>query len=170
MNNKIDWSKNRLDIEYELKKILIDLYTAQYNHQIDVYAYVDNGTVVFDTFDNPGGNSWLEDEHFTIYSVQGDMISKFPDFLEFEIEDYANLLEMTKEELVELVAEKSEIDTEDVDEYDCEKVICDNEELSKKYDKGYEEFLWHSDFITDEVNSALERLKTEIEESEEITD
>lgn len=166
MSYKIDWDKNGRDIEYELKKLLIDLYLAQYRYQIDVYAYVENGTVVFDTFDNPGGNSWYEDDHFTVFNFRGDMISKFPDI--FEIEDYANLLKMTKEELIELVAKELKINTEDVDKYECKRAIRDNEELNERYDKGYEEFLWDSDYVTDDVTSALERLKYEIKESEKM--
>ena len=37
-------------------------------YQTDVYLYIDddgNGTI--DTFTNVGGNSWLNDDHFTIY-------------------------------------------------------------------------------------------------------
>lgn len=39
------------------------------SYQTDVYMYVDdNGVASLDTFVNVGGNSWLDDDHITIYS------------------------------------------------------------------------------------------------------
>lgn len=36
--------------------------------QIDIYLYIDDeGNGEIDTFTNPGGNSWRDDDHITVY-------------------------------------------------------------------------------------------------------
>lgn len=48
----------------QIKEFQIDLN----GYQTDVYLYVNEGNGTIDTFTNVGGNSWLDDDHFTIYS------------------------------------------------------------------------------------------------------
>ena len=48
----------------QIKEFQIDLN----GYQTDVYLYVKDGNGTIDTFTNVGGNSWLDDDHFTIYS------------------------------------------------------------------------------------------------------
>ena len=53
----------------ELVNLLIDFDFDQNEYQTDVYMYIgEDGKARLDTFINVGGNSWLNDDHITIYS------------------------------------------------------------------------------------------------------
>ena len=73
--------KNREQIIDELVEMLIqfDLDCNQYD--TDVYLYLDDeGNAELDTFVNPGGNGWLDDDHYTIYTDKQryeDVISNY---------------------------------------------------------------------------------------------
>ena len=62
--------KNREAIVAKLAEMLkkFDLELNRYN--TDVYLYYDKEkqTAELDTFINVGGNSWLNDDHYTIYT------------------------------------------------------------------------------------------------------
>ena len=61
--------KNRKEIVEELTEILMDFDRKKNKYQTDVYLYYDEETQTakLDTFANVGGNSWLNDDHYTIY-------------------------------------------------------------------------------------------------------
>lgn len=60
---------NREEIVEQLTEMLIDFAKARRLYQTDVYLYYDVATCTasLDTYDNIGGNGWLDDTHFTIY-------------------------------------------------------------------------------------------------------
>lgn len=61
--------KNYDEIADELAEMLKNYALAQNEFQTDVYLYVKkDGTAELDEFTNAGGNSWLNDDHITIYS------------------------------------------------------------------------------------------------------
>lgn len=62
--------KNRNDILVQLVNILMDFDKQSNNYQTDVYLYynIDTETAELDTFINVGGNSWLNNDHYSIYS------------------------------------------------------------------------------------------------------
>lgn len=52
----------------ELTNLLIDFDLDQNEYQTDVYLYIgEDGKARLDTFINVGGDSWLNDDHITIY-------------------------------------------------------------------------------------------------------
>lgn len=61
--------KNREEIIEKLVELLIQFDKDRNGYQTDVYLYYDgeNQTAELDTFVNVGGNSWLNDNHYTIY-------------------------------------------------------------------------------------------------------
>lgn len=61
---------NREEIVEKLAEMLIDFAKARHPYQSDVYLYYDEATCTasLDIFDNIGGNGWLDDDHYTIYS------------------------------------------------------------------------------------------------------
>lgn len=61
--------KNREEIIEKLVELLIQFDKDCNRYQTDVYLYYDgeNQTAELDTFVNVGGNSWLNDDHYTIY-------------------------------------------------------------------------------------------------------
>lgn len=60
---------NHNELVNELTDMLITFDKECNQYQTDVYLYYDkeNNTALLDTFVNVGGNSWLDDDHFTIY-------------------------------------------------------------------------------------------------------
>ncbi len=62
--------KNRAEVLAQLVEILKDFDKCMNEYQTDVYAYYNDATetVELDTFVNVGGNSWLNDDHITIYT------------------------------------------------------------------------------------------------------
>lgn len=105
--------KNREQIIDELVEMLIqfDLDCNQYD--TDVYLYLDDeGNAELDTFVNPGGNSWLDDDHYTVYTDKQryeDVISNYWT----TTDDIADALDMSVEQLIQ---EACDFENEDYDE------------------------------------------------------
>ena len=60
---------NHDQIIEQLSELLRQFDVKLNRYQTDVYMYVrENGFAELDTFVNVGGNSWLDDDHITIYS------------------------------------------------------------------------------------------------------
>ena len=61
--------KNREEVIEKLTDMLIDFDKDLNRYQTDVYLYYDaeSQTATLDTFVNVGGNSWIDDEHYTVY-------------------------------------------------------------------------------------------------------
>ena len=61
--------KNYDEVKEQLVELITDFEIRKNRFQTDVYLYIDeNGTGTLDTFVNVGGNSWIDDDHITIYS------------------------------------------------------------------------------------------------------
>lgn len=58
---------NEKQLVHELADLLLDLDIQCNRYQTDVYLYIEDGVGRLDTFVNVGGNSWLDDDHITIY-------------------------------------------------------------------------------------------------------
>lgn len=93
-------------------------------YQTDVYLYFDRDTnnATLDTFVNVGGNSWLNDDHYTIYCDRehygdwNDYYCNYGDFargLNMDLEDF------DKEVIAYLIREE-EIDNDEIDDYKIE--------------------------------------------------
>ena len=60
--------KNIEEITAKLAEMLKQFDIELNRYQTDVYLYIDeNGTATLDTFVNVGGNSWINDDHYTLY-------------------------------------------------------------------------------------------------------
>lgn len=61
---------NREEIVERLAELLMQFDKELNSYQTDVYMYIDEetGAATLDTFVNVGGNSWLDDDHITIYT------------------------------------------------------------------------------------------------------
>lgn len=122
--------KNREAVIEELAEMLKQFDMDRNQYQTDVYAYYNEETeeVTLDTFTNVGGNSWLDDDHTTIYTDKEhyDGISEH-----FQsIQEFADALDMSVEELTAKTAEYREIDIEDVDYYEVQ-IYVDEEHIEK---------------------------------------
>ena len=127
-------------------------------YQTDVYLYIDSeGNGSLDTFVNVGGNSWLDDNHYTIYSDK----EHYDTFIDFwtSVGELAEALEISEEKFIEDVANFYHMDIEDVGYVECHDYICDHEKLFDKLAEIY------SDYINNDLNAEYaERAETMVED------
>lgn len=72
--------KNYDEVRETLIETIADLETRKNRYQTDIYLYIDeNGHGTIDTFANVGGNSWLNDDHITIYTDREHYETKLDD-------------------------------------------------------------------------------------------
>ena len=72
MTNMLYWDelKNAQELKDELKERLIRFWIDCNSFETDVYLYIDEETQTGElyNFQNVGGNSWLDDDHITLYT------------------------------------------------------------------------------------------------------
>lgn len=144
----------------ELSEIMRDFDKARNQYHTDVYIYFDdnmNGTL--DTFTNVGGNSWLDDDHYVLYTdkphYDDDNFSTFQ-----TIPDLADALGMSEDELIEQAYMASGLaedgyDISDVDYSDVQEYIKNNDELSDRLTDAYCDYIDNS-FYDDYIPVAQE--------------
>ena len=142
-------------------------------YQTDVYLYIDddgNGTI--DTFTNVGGNSWLNDDHFTIYrdrehhnTMMDELINgtSYRWLIEELEAAFSNLSGIEKEVFDALTEDLDEDELEDIESiddleaYEVEQYLMDH--YSDEIEKYYREsFVPDScmDYIGDTAYNALD--------------
>lgn len=133
--------KNREAIVEELAEMLKKFDMQLNEYQTDVYLYYDEEeqTAELDTFTNVGGNSWLNDDHYTIYSDKEHFESYF-DIFE-ETSDFASAVGIPEKELIAKAAKYFEADTDEIGRYELEKYIESDESLMKHLIESYEDAL-----------------------------
>lgn len=106
--------KNRNAIIEQLADMICQFDVEHTGYQEDVYLYIDkDGNATLDTFVNVGGNSWRNDDHYTIYRKPEWYNGKISVSEMFnDIDDIAMALDTTSEELIKEAAEYFE---EDID-------------------------------------------------------
>lgn len=99
--------KNRNAIIEQLADMLYQFDVEHTGYQEDVYLYLDkNGNATLDVFVNVGGNSWRDDDHYTIYRKPEWCNGKISVNEMFsDIDDFALALGTTSEELIKEAAE-----------------------------------------------------------------
>lgn len=69
----------------ELTTMLLNLDVDQNDFQIDIYIYVrDDGDAYLYQFENPGGNSWLNDDHIILYEDKPHYDDYYEGFYEYD--------------------------------------------------------------------------------------
>lgn len=95
--------KNRQAIVEEIIRMMMEHDMDHTRYQEDIYLYLyDDGTGEVTTFANVGGNSWLNDDHITVYQMP-ELYTDWTDFVP-EIGDIANVLEWDVNTLKERAA------------------------------------------------------------------
>ncbi len=114
MENKVI-IRNEDEIISQLEEILKQNSIEMPNYQVDIYLYFDeNGIGTLETFTNVGGNSWLNDDHYTIFSMPQHYETIIDTFQ--SIEEIADAIDIPVDELFEEVATYFDYDdVEDVD-------------------------------------------------------
>lgn len=134
--------KNKAAVLEELVELLKQFDISLNRYQTDVYLYIDDdGNGTLDTFVNVGGNSWLNDDHYTIYSDK----EHYDTFIDFwtTIGELAETLEVSEEKFIEDVANFYHMDIEDVGYVECHDYICDHEKLFDKLAEIYTDYICH---------------------------
>lgn len=74
---------NREEIVEALAEMLMQFQKELNSYQTDIYMYIneETGEATLETFENVGGNSWLNDEHITIYT-DGEHYETFLDMFD----------------------------------------------------------------------------------------
>lgn len=112
--------KNREEILEQLTDMLIQFDKDCNNYQTDVYLYYDeeNQTAQLDTFVNVGGNSWLNDDHYTIYSDR----EHFSDMWDWfnNAEEIADALEIPVEQFRKEVISFLEIGDDEAEDFELD--------------------------------------------------
>lgn len=145
----------------ELAEMICDFDIRCNNYQTDVYMYidVDAGTATLDTFVNVGGNSWLNDDHITIYRDTEHLDGPLDWYN--DIDELAEYAGTTKEALLDEVRKYYDLDsTDDVDFSDAYMYI-------KQEADGYREKLTaeYGAALRADFGQFVERAKAALDET-----
>ena len=150
------------ELNDELIELLKQFDKELNGYDTDVYLYYDEdtNTATLDTFVNPGGNSWLNDDHYTIYTDKQHYDS-YMDWYDGDLSVIADCLNTTVDDLyLETMEYNNTDDEDDISEadvlyyiYDCGKygqilydIYCDaidndyNSEYADKAREVWDEF------------------------------
>lgn len=158
--------KNRSEVVERLAELMAKFEAECATYDIDIYAYYNDetGEVELTGYDNIGGNSWINDNHITLYTVKGSNCGLLGSEFYATVEDIADGLCMTAEELLKetiddgLIDEDEEI--EDADDFKHE--IC-------KYVKSMHSYMdmlqsvYKDAFDMDEIRARAEDCIAELE-------
>lgn len=168
--------KNYDEVRETLIETIADLETRKNRYQTDIYLYIDeNGHGTIDTFANVGGNSWLNDDHITIYTDREHCETKLDDlqngdgrgawnWLIDELESAYNLTGI-KEKIYNLCCDDDDDDPsfksfDDLEPYDIESALyalyCD------EIDNYYKDYFIPDccmDYIGEYADQALEEYR-----------
>ena len=141
---------NREQIIEQLTEMLMQFDKDCNSYDTDVYLYYDeeNQTAELDTFVNVGGNSWLDDDHYTIYTDKQHYNGAL-DWYQTETE-FAEFLEIPLDKLTQEVREYLDMDEDDEPDYsDYREMIRHNDAYMEKLEAAYNEAIddMHSDYV-----------------------
>lgn len=124
---------NRDEILEKLTELLKQFDIDRNQYQTDVYLYLDEGNNArLDTFVNVGGNSWLDDDHYTIYTDKEHYDDDISSYV-YETSDFADLLGISFDDFEKEVKSYHELEDDEVISYDdAYTYICSNEDYRNK--------------------------------------
>lgn len=146
------------DLVSELAEILRKFEIDLNPYQTDVYFYYDPDAKIgrLETFINVGGNSWINDDHVTIYRD----LPHYDDVYDYfnNISEFANALEISESDLIKAARKFKDfwvnfpIDRRDIIDY-----IKSDEKLADKVTAYYIDY-YVDDFMTQFLGKAQEIL------------
>lgn len=164
--------ENTEEVRQRLIRMLMDDASDMCRYQRDIYMYIDeDGQARLEWFENPDGNSWIDDDHILLYRCR-----KHTESIEDSIDGIAmlaDILGMEENELIFAVCSSEVIDPDDLDYHDCYMwaMSCYSGTLTSWYDACIEAAV--SDFAdqADVIMRGENRLRLdEAYRKEEITD
>lgn len=155
--------KNRESLVKELASMLNDIDCSFNKFYTDIYAYVhEDGSVTLRDYANVGGNSWLEDEHYTIYTCSPNYSSPIDFFVTSE--EIANALNMSVADLENETRDYYNMsDFDDVSYYEICSMVSDTyaDEIEKAYLNEYSDYREYLDQANDIISEFEKRLEME---------
>lgn len=158
--------KNKEAIIEELAEMLIQFDKDCNRYQTDVYLYYDeeNQTAELDTFVNVGGNSWLDDDHYTIYRDK-EHYESFWNWYQDGTE-FADVLEIPNTELEYETRQyhKYDKDTE-LDWRDFRDYLKSVDEYAEKLRQAYNDYI---DEIRSDYEEKADDIMRQFEEEDDL--
>lgn len=151
--------KNADELRQELVDMLIDFAKESHPYDTDVNLYVDeNNNGKLCEFMNPGGNLWLNDDHYTIYTDKQHN-DCFLDYFTSKAE-IADALEMELEDLLTEVWDNTDApewydDIWDISYDDVCDYVKEKEEYNKKLLFVYVAFLYEQEATFEDTADAI---------------
>lgn len=164
--------KNREEIIEQLTDLLVQFGKDCNRYQTDVYLYYneEEQTATLDTFVNVGGNSWLDDEHYTIYSDKEHFDSMWDWYC--NIEELAEYIGIPIEQLRKEVIKYLELDEDEaadyeIDYHEAKQYIKTKDEYTDKLKAAYDDYNdeIRADYI-EQAEDIMERFDEECSEYE----
>lgn len=119
---------NYEELVEDLASILMEIDKDLPSSQIDVYLYVEDGKGELDQFINAGGNSWRDDNHYTLCKVDRTTATMFDAFeTKRELAEVAGYDDFG--DFINDVAEYADCYPTEVSKADCIRFIEDNNAL-----------------------------------------
>ena len=153
--------KNYKAVVAKLTAMIVQLYKDCLPHPTDIYLYYDEETQTaeLDTFLNVGGNSWLNDDHYTIYTDEGSHDSdEMWEFYQDNIQTIADAIGISEKQLASEIRQYLDEDE------DYSPTIADvmdyaesNDDYMDKLTVSYHEYL-DNDFAHDVISPEAERI------------
>lgn len=160
--------KNRAEIVEELTEMLMDLDKACKPYETDIYLYYDEATETAELkmFENVGGNSWLCDDHITLYRDEPHTEDNMFDCRE-DIAVMAEFAGFSEEQLEQLVAgTKKYLGYDEDDEVELDEVLRYISECETNYMeqvcKAHDAYI---DACKDDYIESAESILSEFEEA-----
>lgn len=128
--------KNLDEIIDNLSEMLFKFDLDLNSYQTDVYLYLDeDGNGRLDEFVNVGGNSWLDDDHITIYTDKEHYNSIFDGY--DTIGSLADAIEIPFDELKKRVMEDTGLDEDELEYWDYANFIKGDDDLCSRLFLAY---------------------------------
>ena len=156
--------RNHEDLVQILAAMLMQFDKECNRYQTDVYLYLDDeGNGSLDTFVNVGGNSWLIDNHYTIYSDK-EHYDNHVDYYN-TVGELADALGLTEDELRVMTVQtlydpEDGVSFTDMNWSDVYQLIKMDDDLNDKIRESYEAEI---DSMTDTYTERAEDILTEWE-------
>lgn len=162
--------KNRQEIVEKLADMILELEIERNRFEVEIYLYVDedgNGSLEF--FQNPGGNSWRDDDHYVIYTCREFCSGDSAVINEYELDDIFDVLGIGRNELMARAAKHFGYDEEYMDDSNIYSYIEEEDELMQKIIDDYDDNLRENtaDYL-DAAERAMEEYEYHMKMLEEV--
>lgn len=146
-----DVLKNAQELKAELRETLIRFAIDCNSYQTDVYLYIDEKSQTGElyNFQNIGGNSWLEDDHITVYTDHASTEDFYDVFN--DISEVAESVGMTEAEIEVMALQRLRESSDWYDDWTVDDITMQHviEMIDKDADLSRKCAAWREEYIRD---------------------